>query len=185
MRIKLLLSIAAVLFTASFSNLHAQTDGKKREVGVQFSGFNFDGFTAFNALYRKQKSENVYRRIRATFGNISLLTAGEGIVSFNAGLAIGREKRRTLDRKLEFYRGPEFSASLGFLAGEVLNELATINLGFGYVLGLQHSFSDLWAIHLETVPGVNVGFIIMDEDGVLSLGAGFSSAVTLGVVRKF
>ncbi|MCY7329740.1 MAG: hypothetical protein LH618_14400, partial [Saprospiraceae bacterium] len=137
MRIKLLLSIAAVLFTASFSNLHAQTDGKKREVGVQFSGFNFDGFTAFNALYRKQKSENVYRRIRATFGNISLLTAGEGIVSFNAGLAIGREKRRTLDRKLEFYRGPEFSASLGLLAGEVLNELATINLGFGYVLGLQ------------------------------------------------
>lgn len=188
MRIKLLLSIAVALFATSFSTLHAQTDGKKREVGIQFSGINFDGFTSFNALYRKQKSENVYRRIRATFGNVGLLSNDDQTrVTFNAGIAIGREKRKTLDRKLEFYRGPEFRFGLGLSASDTDDGQIDFNASFGYVLGLQHSFNDLWAINLETIPSVGASIGLGDDsiNEYFSIGAGFSNAVSLGVVRKF
>lgn len=184
MRIKLLLLLAAVFFVASSSNLCAQTNGKKREVGVQFGSLNFN---SFNALYRKQKSENVYRRIRATFGNLGYAsTEDETNLRFNAGLAIGREKRKTLDRKLEFYRGPEVNVGLDIIIGDTDGRFG-VNAGFGYVLGLQHSFSDLWAIHLETIPSIGARFRIGDnsQSDIFTVDAGFSSAVSLGVVRKF
>ncbi len=188
MRTKLLLSIAVALLAASFSNLHAQTEGKKREVGIQFSGINFDGFTSFAGLYRKQKSGNVYRRIRASFGNITFISSGDdNDFNFSAGVAIGREKRKMLDRKLEFYQGPEFSFSLGLQTGTDQDGQVSVGAGFGYVIGLQHSFSDLWAIHLETIPSIGVNFLAGGDidDAVVALGAGFSGNVLLGVVRKF
>ena len=184
MCIKLPIAITAVVFMAlsATAPLYAQTDGKKREIGVQFNGF-----TSFTGLYRKQKSENVYRRIRATFGNINFVRIeDEGFITFNAGIAIGREKRRMLDRQLEFYRGPEFSASVSLLTFEG-DGAGAFAVGFGYIFGLQHSFNELWAVHLEAVPLIGVGFATgrsLDE-AILTAGAGVSSAVSLGVVRKF
>ncbi len=187
MRTKILISITVVLFAASFSNLHAQTESKKREVGIQLGGLNFDGSTSFNGLYRKQKRENVYRRIRATFGNISFVSIDdEAFITFNAGISIGREKRKMLDRQLEFYRGPEFSASVSLLTLEG-DGIAAFNVGFGYIFGLQHSFNELWAVHLEAVPSIGVSFATggnIDNVTVIA-GAGVSSAFSLGIVRKF
>lgn len=187
MRTKILLSMIVALFAASFSNLHAQTERKKREVGIQLGGLNFEGGTSFNGLYRKQKRENVYRRIRATFGNITFLSNDdEAFITFNAGISIGREKRKTVDTKLEFYRGPEFSASMSLLTVEEDGAVA-FAVGFGYIFGLQHSFNELWAVHLEAVPSIGVGFATGGdfEDVAIIAGAGVSSALSVGIVRKF
>lgn len=188
MRINTILTLAVVLSAAVCSNLQAQTEGKKREVGIQFTNLNFDGFTTFSVLYRKQKSENVYRRIRATFGSIYLQSANDNnTLGFNAGMSIGREKRRALDGKLEFYRGPEFSVGLGLTTGDVQDSRAGISLGFGYVLGLQHSFNERWAVNVETIPAIGVNLNVGENSVNDRLGAGVNanSTVSLGVIRKF
>ncbi|MEO6757986.1 MAG: hypothetical protein ABIO24_00925, partial [Saprospiraceae bacterium] len=76
---------------------------------------------------------------------------------------------------------------LSFRAGDVDDERVFVNAGFGYVLGVQHSFSELWAIHLETVPRISANLSAGDltENDSFGIGASFSSAVALGIVRKF
>ncbi len=187
MRIKII-AFTVALCAVSYSSLHAQETGKKHEIGILVSGLDFNGSNSFNVLYRKQKSENVYRRIRATFGNLGLETENENtIFNFSAGLSIGREKRKTLDRKLEFYRGPEFGLGLGILAGDVEDNRVNASLRFGYVFGLQHSFSEFWAINLETIPSLSVNLNVGDfsENDRFGVRAAGSSAVSLGIVRKF
>ena len=188
MRITLKLCIASALFAATFSTLQAQETGKKHEIGLQFNGIDLNGFNSFNVLYRKQKSENVYRRIRASFGDINVDNRNETTrLGFSARVNIGQEKRKLLDRKLEFYRGPEFGLGFGFSGGDVPDNRVNVNASFGYVLGLQHSFNELWAVNLEAIPGIAVRFSVGDveENDSFGLDAYASTSVSLGVVRKF
>ena len=107
----------------------------------------------------------------------------------NAGIAIGREKRKTLDSKLDFYQGPEVSAQLGLATLGEDNANVLISAGFGWVLGLQHSFNERWAVNLETIPGLSLvgDFYGEDSSGLSSVGfnARFNNFVSIGLVRKF
>jgi hypothetical protein len=172
------------------NSLQAQSGKAKREVGLQFSSLNFNG-GSFGAFLKKEKKENVYRRVSFASGNIQLnLVEEETQFNFNAGIAIGEERRKQLDEKLLFFQGPEFSLNVGLFTTEDDDATAvTITPGFGWVFGLQHSFNKLWAINIETVPAVAIsgnfyGAEISDAEG-LSLGIRASSRVNFGIVRKF
>lgn len=185
MKIYMLRTLFPVLTIFFCLNLHAQ-DIRKREVGIQLSGLNFDGSNSFGGFYKKQLSENKYRRIHFFAGRMATALGNENVNAsvFLAG-GIGREKRKPLDSRLEFYRGPEFSMSIGYQQANDQN-LVTFSGGIGFVLGLQHSFSELWAIQIETIPGIRVAASFPDEgEATATLSANISNSVALGVVRKF
>lgn len=185
----ILLPVLAFLVVVFSSSLVLAQDTKpRREVGLQFNSLDFDGGSSFSAFFKKQKKENVYRRVRILFGNLTVGTIDEDFTfNFSAGINIGREKRKTLDPKLEFYQGPEFSLRLA-LSSLVEDDLRTVVApGFGWAFGLQHSFNDRWAVNIETVPSVSITATIDDGVGpdLLTFGAGVSSAVSVGLLRKF
>lgn len=178
--------IFLALFFALFTtvSLSAQETGAKREIGLQFSSLDFDG-TTFSAFFKKQKKENVYRRIRLLYGNLLAGVANEDFAfDLSAGIAIGREKRKSLDEKLAFYQGPEFSLGLGLTSFSDDDLGFTVAPGFGWVVGIQHQFNDKWAINLETIPSVSVAARSDDAEGVL-FQAELSNHVSLGLVRRF
>lgn len=179
-------AISLAFFTTS--SLSAQSDRPHREVGLQFSSFDFDGGGGFSAFYKKQKKENVYRRIRLLFGNISVGATEEDFTfNFVAGVNIGREKRKSLDSKLEFYQGPEFSLRLAIASVIDDDVRALLTPGFGWVFGLQHSLNERWAVNLETVPSLAISTNINGDAGpdALAIDARVSNTVSLGLVRKF
>jgi hypothetical protein len=190
----------SLFFLLLVTVLSAQGPGVPKEVGIQIRGINFNGVTSFSAFYKKQKAENVFKRYSFIVGNIDFQDAADrkSSLTLNAGLAVGREKRRSLDRKLVFYRGPEFRFNINLASNEVIfsnNFPGTVviqrssynfGVGFGYVVGLQHNFNDLWAINLETIPSVRVNAnFFSDSDTAVSAGAGLSNIVSLGIVRRF
>lgn len=171
--------------------LSAQNAGAKREVGLQFSSLNLDG-SSFSAFYKKEQKENVYRRFRFAAGSVELgFLEEETTFDFSAGIAVGREKRKSLDDKLVFYQGPE--AALNISIFTIDNDDVTpviVSPSFGWVFGLQHSFNDRWAMNIETIPSINASFNYYGGDGIgsaegLFVGAGGSNLVNLSVLRKF
>jgi opacity protein-like surface antigen len=183
-----ILTLSALL--AIFSTALSAQDAAKprREVGLQFNNIDFDGGT-FSAFYKKQKKENVYRRVQFVAGALSLgILEEDFIFNFSAGIGIGREKRKPLDAKLECYQGPQFG--LNFALYTTGDDDATgflVRPSFGWVLGLQHSFNDRWAVNIETIPSVSIAANTTGDDRTegLFFGAGFSNSVSLGLVRKF
>lgn len=183
----LLTTLALCMFLNS--SLQAQSGKPKREVGLQFSSLNFnDG--AFGGFFKKELSAGTYRRIRFASGNIDLALREEVTdFRFNLAFAIGREKRKALDSKLDFYQGPEFSFNFATATRGDDDMVTQITPSFGWVLGLQHSFNERWAINIETIPGVYVSADINNATGAdsegLYFGVGGSNFVNLGIVRKF
>lgn len=184
--VRFTLGFLGLAFLPSMSS--AQDSKPAREVGLQFNTVDLSG-GGFSAFYKKQKKENVYRRIRFFSGSFSLGVANEEFnFSVSAGAAMGREKRKALDSKLVFYQGPEFSASFKVTSLNETESQVYIIPGFGWVLGLQHSFNDRWAVNMETTPNVSVYFYANtnNEDyRLLSINGDFSNTVSLGLVRKF
>ncbi|HOY05566.1 MAG TPA: hypothetical protein PLO67_09190 [Saprospiraceae bacterium] len=185
MKINPLRAFTMLLACLCLSSLHAQ-DAPKREVGIQLYGLNFNGNNSFSAFYKKQLSANKYRRINFFTGRANTNVSDEEVqANVNIAAAIGFEKRKSLDEKLEFYRGPEFSINTGFL--QINNQtVLAIAGGFGYVLGLQHSFNSRWAIQVETIPAISLGLTFVDRSyDSRQLDANISNSVALGVARKF
>ncbi len=183
--------LTRTLFFALFAfatQLSAQNTAPHREVGLQFSGLNLNNTNSFSAFFKKQKKEHVYQRLRLFYGNINgLVRDSERYLAFFGGIAIGHEKRKSLDSKLEFYQGPELSAALSIVS--IIDENTDISIrgGFGWVLGLQHSFNERWAVNLEAIPGLSMNVNGATKRDVTTVGwdASISNSVSLGLVRKF
>ena len=183
-------SLVLALFVSFLSFLNsgsAQTAAPHREVGLQFSNINFSGSSSFSAFYKKELKENVYRRLRFFYGNVNTAFINDNAsFNFNAGVAIGREKRKSLDSKLAFYQGPEVSLGISTSSATGNSSNYSLNGRFGWVLGLQHSFNDRWAINLETIPGIGIGVSGGENRSTaVDVGASFNNTVSLGLVRKF
>lgn len=185
MKINLLRAFTMLLACLCLSSLHAQ-DAPKREVGIQLYGLNFNGNNSFSGFYKKQLRENTYRRLQFFAGRISSnFSEDASEANIYLAAAIGREKRKSLDPHLEFYRGPQFGISTSF---QSVDERTAVNVfgDIGYVLGLQHSFNDRWAIQIETVPTVSLGVSFAEDSPTTGLvQANISNSVALGVARKF
>lgn len=176
----------ALTFGAAQTPVFAQITIPQREVGLRFGNLNLKD-SDFSAFYKKQKSENTYNRVRVFAANLTTgIIDDDFMVSFSAGLAIGREKRKKLDPKLIFYQGPEFNLALG-LDYDVERDLVHVAPGFGYVFGLQHNFNERWAVNIESIPSVSlaVAFALEEESGGVLLNAGFTNLIALGILRRF
>ncbi|MBL7825989.1 MAG: hypothetical protein JNJ57_05120 [Saprospiraceae bacterium] len=174
-----------LIFFLAAGSIHAQK--APREVGLQFNGLDFGGYNSFSAFFKKQKSEQVYKRIRFFVGEIDFQVFNEtATFGLNGGIAIGREKRKQLDDKLMFYQGPEFSGGLGFRSFSEDDFSANFSARFGWVVGLQHSFNDKWAVNMEAIPGLGAILLVSDDvDTQFSITGRVSNSVNLGIVRKF
>jgi opacity protein-like surface antigen len=183
-----LLILSLVVSYGLTSSVFAQSDSTpKREFGIQISGINFNGFTSFNGIYKKQLSENKYRRLSASFGNIQF-DGTEGNVNFslNAGMSVGIEKRSSVGKKTTLYRAPEFSFGLSFSKSSRFDPNWSFTPGVSWIFGLQYDFNENWAINVEGGPGAYMS--IRDFSGAqtsYSIGGSFSSNVALAIMHKF
>ncbi|MBK8555611.1 MAG: hypothetical protein IPL65_07500 [Lewinellaceae bacterium] len=184
---KKLLLLLPCLLLLTFS-LEAQTSAP-RELGVRFDNINFGGYNSFSLVYKKAKSENRYARWRASFGNLNLQVYPDSdAASFGLGFGLryGLEKRKALSDKFSFCRGPEFGGGFN-LQAQNEDVLVDLNLGFGYILGLQYDINRIFFLNLETIPGVGVNIAAPSEvrDGSFGLNAGFISSAVVTVGMKF
>lgn len=188
---KTILVVGFYLLLAVFSSmtLAAQSALPLREVGIQFNRLDFDGGNSFSAIFKKKKREDTYRRIRFFTGSL-LARATEDQFEWNidAGIGLGREKRRALHSKLEFYQGPEFSAGLRVTSFLEVGAQMIFTPGVNWVLGLQQHFNDQWALNVEVLPGMSMLFYGNTNDTesrTFQFNARLNHAVSIALVPKF
>jgi hypothetical protein len=111
----------------------------------------------------------------------------QSVFNLGGGIAWGKERRKNLGPKTMFFRGFEYQAGFGgSVRSQGNNDSFNANVGLGYVLGLQHTFNEYWAVNVETIPGVSAGFGSSGDDNyVVSLNGGFSNTVSVGVMYRF
>lgn len=175
----------AVLLLSLFSLTLSAQENYPRELGVRFSNIDLNG-GGFSLVYKKQKAENKYQRLRATFGNLNISSFGEDNLrsSFSAGGAVGIEKRKPLGNEFYFVRGPEFSAGIGLnFADEDFS--GSFSLGAGYVLGLQYNCKKHFFVSLETIPGAGLNLSGNGDNTSVGFNLGFSSAAALTCGWRF
>lgn len=174
-----------VSLSAAFSQ-----DVPTREIGLRTNGFNDLGF-----VYKKQKSENVYRRYRLAVGNLGVgVINNSGVINFSVSGAIGKEKRKTINDRFQVVYGTEFIPRLSILhssAGTVsINDgtvgevsvtgsnltLLSTSLGIGFVIGAQYNISPKWYVSAEVVPTVSLNGTFGSGVTIYGLNAAFTSS---------
>lgn len=180
--------LLCLLLAGCLNHAYAQTEPAvpTRELGVRFDGINLGGDNSFSLVFKKQKSENKYRRWRAVFGNIIVEDRFSGRNALiGLGLTYGVENRRSLGDRLTFNHGFEFGTSL---AARSYQNVSSWNFAAsaGYVLGVQYDLNKRFFVNLETIPGLAVRFA--DNSGdlenmivVADLGFNSTAALTMGL----
>jgi len=141
----LLLLVLISLFILPES-VWSQDNKKITEIGIRTHDLRDLDF-----IYKKQKSENVYSRLRLLSGNIKVNDVSKFNGSFSMGIGIGREKRNPINDKLSFITGAEF---IGSFSTSIANDKLRFTLipGIGMVLGFSYLISDKLIIGIETIP---------------------------------
>ncbi|GAB4008677.1 hypothetical protein GCM10028808_15380 [Spirosoma migulaei] len=184
-----LVSILPLLFLLGTSSVYAQ-NAPTREIGLRISSFDNIGL-----IYKKQLSENTYRRYRLAFGNLSANFIGSNsLIGFSAGGAIGKEKRRPINDKLQFVYGTELIASIGLNSSSTGNLtisdgnggtttytgsnllIVTPSVGVGFVLGAQYNFNPKWYLSAELIPSITASGSFGNGSSLYSFQAGFNSS---------
>lgn len=176
---KKIIIVQALISAMFLSNVMAQTTDQdlKKEIGIRMTGVS-----DFDFIYKKQKSENKYTRLR-------LLTAGLSIGSYNsslyAGFACGKEKRKLIAKDFYLIKGWEFMGSTSILETTAFSS----SIGVGYVLGFQYNISEKFIVNLETIPSLTTSATFSDnvyESVAWDVDLGFSSSsVGLSIMYRF
>jgi hypothetical protein len=173
-----------ILFLIIFlPGLNAQTTTRPldTEIGIRLWGLN-----DFDFIYKKQKKENRYTRIRFVTGDFTINDFKNFNSALNLGLGFGKETHKPIHEHLSFIRGYEIIASAG---NTIAQEQAFfyVSPGLGLVLGLQYDISQNFSLTLETIPGISTN-INFGPGGtkVTGLSMGFNSNnIALGLMYKF
>ncbi|MDQ1086977.1 hypothetical protein [Siphonobacter sp. SORGH_AS_1065] len=187
---KILSTFLLVIGLCMCSPVFAQ-DTLRRELGIRTSSLNSFGF-----IYKKKIKENVYRRHRLAFGSLGLNFAGNNTsVGFSAGGATGKEKRRSINDKLQLIYGTELIAGIGLITltsgsitvdngngtGSTIYEgsnliIVTPSVGIGFVLGAQYNFNPRWYVSGELIPSIEVSGSFGNVTSIYRFNAGFNSS---------
>ncbi|GAB3766424.1 hypothetical protein GCM10028817_49830 [Spirosoma pomorum] len=186
MKLFLTLCLTGLLLT---STLFAQ-DAPNREIGLRISDLS-----SFGLVYKKQISENTYRRYRLAFGNLSAnFIQNNTLIGFSVGGAAGKEKRRTISDKLQFIYGTELIASLSLNSSNTgtltISDgnggsttykgssllIVTPSIGVGFVLGAQYNLNPRWYVSAELIPSITASGSFGSGAALYSFQAGFNSS---------
>jgi len=130
-------------------------------------GLRLFGLDDFDFVYKKGKAENRFTRFRLAIFDLrfnGIGNEGRSNSAFNVGLAIGTERRKSIKNELLFIHGFEPSLRVG-ISNNSRDEVAMgVNLGIGYVLGLQYDISEHFYANIELIPTVST-FYETDFDG--------------------
>ncbi len=178
------LVIYQVLLLAFFmTNANAQTTDQnfKKEIGIRMNGLS-----DFDFIFKKQKAENKYRRMRLISANFSIPDFEDFTSSFGLGVTYGKEKRKPLNDNLSLINGWELIGRFGVNMSE--EDLSfTFTPGIGYVLGFQYEINNKFIVNLETIPTLTTTInYAADELSISNLKFGFNSNnIALGIMYKF
>ncbi len=166
-----------------WAEIKAQTTGQplKKEIGIRLAGLS-----DFDFIFKKQKTENSYQRIRFLSSNLSISDFADFSSMFSIGVTIGKEKRKPLNNHLSLIRGWEIISSF---STRIENEHTSIALcpGAGLVFGFQYDINDNFLVTLETIPSITICVQSdSDELRVSNFNAGFNSDyLSLGLLYRF
>lgn len=153
----------------------ADTDNQSvRELGVGVRNFSED----FSLIYKKQIGENKYRRYD---GSLSLaLNSDRRFLGMS--FSIGTEKRKYLDEKLKFVRGPGFGLSVlsDFEEGGLTRFIPFIN----YQLGIQYDIKENFYVGASTFPNFTLN-ISSDEEFPLGFGLNANLSAQVSAIFRF
>lgn len=169
--------VAGIIFSPK-----AEGQMSLREVGIRTSDFK-----SVTAIYKKEKAPNVFIRYRFAFANFQYAASKERDNVFNTaiGFAVGKERRKELTDRLDFFHGWEPSARLYLSASK--NDISlSVRPTLGYVLGVQFEIADHFLLAMETIPSIVGNISTYNTDRMLTLNAGFNSnAVSMTLAYQF
>ena len=107
---------------------------------------------------------------------------------------MGKERRRSINDKLQFIYGTELIASVAFSSassGTITVDngnggtytstgssvsLVTPSIGIGFVLGAQYNINPRWYVSAELIPSITATGIFGSGSALYNLQAGFNSS---------
>ncbi len=170
--------LLSMIFTGQTTG---QENSKNQEIG--FRTYNMSNF---GFIYKKQKSDNTYSRLRFATGEFGISKLDPFSGSISLGIAGGQEKRRALSEKLDFITGFELMCTLGSsLTGDNLS--LSLTPGIGAVLGVAYVASDKFIVGVETIPTASFKLGYANENiRISNLNIHFASTYgSLFVVYRF
>ncbi len=126
-------------------------------------GFRTSSLSSFDIIYKKQKEENSYSRLRLATGEIDIGTLAPFNGSLSLGIAGGKENRQALSDKLFFVTGYELMCTLR-TSVVVEKPSFSITPGIGVVLGFSYLASDKFLVGIETIPAASFKFGYSNND---------------------
>ena len=174
-------TIFAFLFIlSSFNQAFAQEDTQYKEIGIGTSTLR-----QFEVIYKKQKSENSYSRLRFASGEFSLVNVDPFNVTLNLGFGGGVEKRRNLSEKFYLVTGIDILGRLNTSLKSKPNISLTPSIG--PVIGCSYLANDNFLLGFEIFPSASFQFGIKNDKFFFSdLGFNFSTtSAALFVVYRF
>lgn len=177
-------TLKSVLICIAFIGIsHNSFTQNDTEIG--FTASNFDNF---DLLYKKQKSENKWFRLRGSSLNIGYQEAGDNNnFSIGLGFGVGTEYRVPVGDKISFIHGPEFFTSLAYQkSGDRFN--VSVAPGIGYLLGFRYDISEKFSLSMETRPSIRSRLFFGDDTTIdrFDISAGFNSnSISLGLAYRF
>ena len=180
---KIIPAFTLTLFLLCAFQSKAQTteDDLKKEIGIRFSGLN-----DFDFMYKKQKGENNYRRVRFMNANVNVRNESNVSTNILLGSAIGFEKRKSLNDKLSFVRGSEIIMTIQSSISNSSSQFIVVP-GLGIVLGFQYDINENFYVNLEAIPSLTASIEFNDDAANLNqVNLGFNTSnAALGVMYRF
>lgn len=158
---KITSALILLILVSDFLNAQ-EAQIKKREIGLNFTGLNSFGI--------RYKSGNEKTLLRLTVLSLSDSKSSskpdanskiQG--SFNFSLAVGFEKTKAIDDKIDFYSGMDllfiyYRDSYEEKGLKYKRDSWTMLPGLGLVLGLSYKISEKTALSVEAVPAVRYSY---------------------------
>jgi len=119
-----------------------------------FAGFGTGDLSNISIVYKKEKKENSYTRMRFATGEIDINKFKPFNGSFSLGVAAGTENRQVLSEKLLFVTGFELMGTMrtGLVGGDASFYIIP---GIGAIMGFTYLVSDKILIGMETIPAAS------------------------------
>jgi hypothetical protein len=153
----LLRSTAILLLLCTF--LTQSTYAQEKFQPQKAIGMRFFNTSDFSLIYKKQIKPQQYRRFTAAFFRTQYNHRSQSS-NFNlgAGLYITKENHHSIDRATSFYHGLQYGANGQVSALSDNSNTYSLNLGLGYIMGIEFKIKNKLGLSLDITPSANVNY---------------------------